>query len=200
MIQRMASNLTKYSIKHNWVDPSRAEWCCYAIEKRIGMLLFVLACTLIAAITDTWWRLFCFVLTFYLFRARLGGWHAKYLWFCQLLSIGIVVAIVTILGPTFEKTDQRVLISVNYILIFCTFILKPVYPEAAHFTKDIKIANTKYKNRLLIGLAVIQTLCLALRRPILFTYSFLGLVIADLSVILQICTQKKKGKSDYESD
>lgn len=193
MIQKIASNLTDYSIAHSWIDPSKAQWCRYALEKRLGMVFFAAMCCLLAAVTATWAELFSFVLIFYLFRQRLGGLHAKTFWSCQLISLGAMIAAVIMIGPILERASPTVLIGSDILLIVCTFFLKPVYPDSAHFSQAVRAANTKRKNQILLGLLLLQLLTLRLSGFLFLIYSFLGLAIADLSVLFQIHVQQKEG-------
>ena len=193
MIQKIASSLTDYSIERQWIDPSKAQWCRYALEKRLGMMLFAAMCCLLAAATATWVELFSFVLTFYLFRQRLGGLHAKTFWSCQLISLGTMIAAVILIGPILERASPTVLIGSDILLIVCTFFLKPVYPDSAHFTQEVRAANTKRKNQMLLELLLLQLFTLKLSGFLFLIYSFLGLAIADFSVLLQMHVQQKKG-------
>lgn len=193
MIQKIASELTDYSVAHSWIDSSKAQWCRYALEKRLGAMFFTAFCLLIAAVTATWIKLFSFVAVFYLFRKRLGGWHAKTFWTCQLLSFGTVITAVVIIGPIMEYTKLPFLICADILLSVFTCLLKPAYPASAHFSQEVRAANTKRKNQLLFGLILLQFLSLKLGQVLFLIYSCLGLAIADLSVLFQIYVQQKKG-------
>lgn len=190
MIQKIASNLTAYSIERQWIDPSKAQWCRYALEKRLGMMIFAAMCCLLAVVTAAWAELFSFVLVFYLFRQRLGGWHAKTFWSCQLISLGTLIAAVILIGPILEQADPSVLVGSDALLIACTYFLKPVYPASAHFSQEVRAANTKRKNQMLLGLLLLQLMILKLSGFLFLIYSSLGLVIADLSVLFQVHVQQ----------
>lgn len=193
MIQKIASNLTDYSIERQWIDPSKAQWCRYALEKQLGIMFFAAMCCLFAAVTATWAELFSFVLIFYLFRQRLGGLHAKTFWSCQLISLGTLIAAVTMIGPILEQAEPSVLIGSDTLFIACTYLLKPVYPASAHFSQEVRAANTKRKNQMLLGLLLLQFVSLKLSGFLFLIYSFLGLAIADLSVLFLMHVHQKKG-------
>lgn len=185
MIQKIASSLTVYSVSHNWISSSKTQWCQYALEKWLGMLVFVAICCLFAAITSTWIEVLIFTSVLYLFRRRLGGWHARTFCYCQLISIGTVIATILFIGPLLEFVAATTLIILDISIIICTYALRPIYPGSAHFTQDITLANTKKKDHLLLILVIFQCIFLKLDFSLFLTYSFLGLAIADISVLLQ---------------
>ena len=192
MIQKIASSLTEYSVSHHWISSSKVQWCQYALEKRLGIVFFIAICCLFAAITSTWVEVLIFTSVLYLFRRRLGGWHANNFYFCQLISVGTVIVTVLFIGPHLELVAPTVLIVLDIILIVCTYALKPVYPRSAHFTRDITLANAKKKNHLLLIIVLFQFFCLKLDFFLFLTYSLLGLVIADLSVLLQYYNTRRE--------
>lgn len=192
MIQKIASCLTEYSIDHCWVDPAKAQWCKYALEKQIAMFFFTFICFLIATVTSTWLELTSFVLTFYLFRQRLGGYHAKTFLSCQVVSLGSVAIVIMIIGPILEHLNSIALFILDAIIISYTYFLKPAYPDSVHFSQTIYSANRMRKNRMLLVLVFLQLLSLTLCNFTFFIYSLLGLAITDLSVIFQIHLQHQK--------
>lgn len=199
MIQKIASSLTEYSINRHWIASSKKQWCRYAIEKHLGLLLFASSCIFIAAITSTWLELFSFMLTFYFFRQRLGGCHANTFWSCQAVSIGTVVIVILIIGPILEQLNPIIIFGINALLILFTYYLKPAYPDSVHFSKSVCLANTKRKNQLLFLLIFLQLLNLAMSNSSFLIYSFLGLATTDFSVAFQIHLQQhKKGREKHE--
>lgn len=192
MIQKIASSLTEYSVSRNWISSSKTQWCQYALEKRLGMLVFISICCIFAAITSTWIEVLIFTLVLYLFRRRLGGWHARTFCSCQLISIGTVIATILSIGPLLELVATTTLIILDISVIICTYALRPIYPSSAHFTQDITLANTKKKNHLLLILVVFQCICLKLKYSLFLTYSLLGLAIADISVLLQYYNTRRE--------
>ena len=199
MLQKIALNLTEYSIKQKWIDPTQSQWCQYALEKRLGFIFFAMMCILLAAVIHEWVALFSFVVVFYVFRQKMGGWHAHSFWLCQLISLGTVIVAVVILGPLLEQVKPSVIISLDIPLIAWTYFLKPAYPPALHFSQKIREANTKRKNQMLLWLTIFQLLSLMLTGFSFLIYSILGLAIADLSVLVQMYKKYKKGCINHES-
>lgn len=185
MIQILAIRITEYAVAHQWIDSLHARWCNYAIEKWLGKLIFALLFVVAAIITDSFMELFVFICTFVLFRQRQGGWHSKHFWSCQIISIGMVLLIALIIGPCLEGLRNDFVTVASLLVVGGTFALKPAYPVQLHFSKAEKQANIKRRNHLLIGLCILQCLCFIGSFSSLIVYSFLGLAIADISVLLE---------------
>lgn len=185
MVQQFAASITQYSIAHEWIDASQREWCQYAMEKQLGKLLFGCISLLLMIFTQAWLPMMSFISVCFLFRERMGGWHANHVWSCQLLSIGAVISAVFILGPFIEPLDWWLMVCTDVIIVLVTLITPPVYPPEAHFSQEVKTANTKWKNRMLVCLIFLQFISLFICGTVFFVYSLIGLVFTDFSVLLQ---------------
>lgn len=185
MVQNLALKLTQYAIEHQWIRDSDVRWCQYAIEKHLSTLLFVAVCLIFAMSTGTILNTLVFILVFFIFRRRMGGWHTKHFWTCQLVSIGTVVMAVILVGPWLEQINPYIFIMADAFVILWMWKMKPNYCDSAHFTKEIQAANNKQKVRLLVDVVVFQVICFRLEKYSLLIYIFLGLTIAALSVMLE---------------
>lgn len=192
MLHNISEMITRYAVARNWIAPTKASWCQYAIEKKFGFIFYLIMCLLTAAATHSWIRTFIYILVFYLLRQRFGGWHAKSFCSCQLISLGTVILIIMVIGPLLEQIKFLTTFLINLLLIICSFFLPPQYPSTANFDKAIISANFKRKNQLLILLFIFQCTTIKLWQ-ITLIYSFLGLATTDLSVLLQYCLTQKKG-------
>ena len=185
MVQQIAASITRYSISRNWIDASQREWCQYAMEKQLGQLLFGCMSLLLMICTQTWLPMISFISVCYLFRARMGGWHAKHIWSCQLLSMGTVIVAVFVLGPIIEQINCHLLFCIDALIILATLIMPPIYPIEAHFSQSVKKANVKRKNQMLVCLLILQFISLLASGTEFILYSLIGLVFTDFSVFLQ---------------
>lgn len=192
MIKKLATSITRYSIMHNWIDHSHYAWCQYALEKELGKILFFSICLLWMKFTHTWFETSSFIFVFYLFRSRMGGWHAHQVWSCQLISIVLVIIVTFGVGPFIISKYQYLLIPLNITIIAATFFVSPVYPVEAHFTQAVKVSNKSRKNIMLLILIVLQGATIIILGPAFLTYSLLALLITDISVLLQYFTLKQK--------
>ncbi len=185
MLQKIAYKIATYSAARSWIDSSKIPWCQYALEKQLGALFFLALCVLLAIITSKWLELFTFVSVLYIFRQRLGGWHTKHFWSCQLVGLGVVIVSIKIVGPMLEALPSYAVLIINLIALFVAFFIRPVYPTSAHFPQEIRQANSKQKNRHLLILAILQCLSVAITLNRFLIYSCLGLTIVVASVMLE---------------
>ena len=193
MIKRFAALITKYSVTHNWIEGSQYAWCQYALEKQLAKTLFFFVCLLLVIFTHTWVEVGAFILVFYLFRSRMGGWHASHVWSCQLVSIALVIMITFIIGPIVKHLGQPTLITVDITIVTITFFVTPLYPVEAHFTQTVRTSNMTRKNVMLLILIILQGISMIALGPSFLAYSLLALLITDLSVLLQYLKTKKEG-------
>lgn len=193
MIKQFASVITQYSVTHDWIESSQYAWCQYALEKQLAKMLFFFVCIILVIFTHTWVETGSFILIFYLFRSRMGGWHANHVWSCQIISIALVIMITFVVGPFLECLRQPTLIVIDITIITVTFFVAPLYPVEAHFTQAVKISNMTRKNIMLLILMILQGISLVVSGPSFLTYSLLALLITDFSVLLQYFKLKKEG-------
>ena len=191
MVQQIAASITRYSISRNWIDDSQREWCQYAMEKQLGQLLFGCMSLVLMICTQTWLPMISFISVCYLFRARMGGWHARHIWSCQLLSMGTVIVAVFVLGPIIEQINCHLLFCIDALIILVTLIMPPIYPIEAHFSQSVKKANAKRKNQMLVCLLILQFISLLAGGTEFILYSLIGLVFTDFSVFLQYLNSKE---------
>lgn len=194
MVQTLATRLAEYAVAHQWIEASYRKWCSYAIEKWLGKLIFAALFIAVSILTNSLLRMLPFIFTFLLLRRRQGGWHANHFWSCQIISIGMVLFVEVMLGPAIEQIQNEILMISGVLLIVCTFALRPAYPTSAHFSDAEKHANLKRRNQLLIGILILACLAYAFSWFHQIAYIFLGLAIADVSVLLAHIYSRKDCK------
>lgn len=193
MVRQITTLVTQYAISRNWIDISQYDWCQYALEKQLGTTLFFFICLLLMVVTHKWFEMISFTFVFYCFRMRMGGYHANHVWSCQLISLGLVILFVFVIGSFMECICQPIVIAIDIVVICITYFAKPVYPMEVHFTPAIAVSNIKKKNKLLLGLAVSQIILLMMHGMLFLTYSLLALLITDVSVLFQYFKHQKEG-------
>lgn len=193
MVRQIATLVTQHSISRNWIDVSQCGWCQYALEKQLGKTLFFFICLLLMVVTHKWVEMISFTFVFYCFRMRMGGCHANHVWSCQLISLGLVILFIFVIGPFMECIWQPIIIAIDITAITITYFVRPVYPEEVHFTHAVAVSNTKKKNKLLLVLAVSHIIGLMMHSTLFLTYSLLALLITDVSVLLQYFKRQKEG-------
>ena len=193
MIKKLATSITQYSIMHNWIEHSQYAWCRYALEKELGKIPFSIICLVLMKFTNTWVAISSFVLVFCIFRSRMGGWHARHIWSCQLISVTLVVFVTFILGPFIECMQHSMIFALDIAIIGVTLFLSPVYPSEAHFSQEVKALNNSRKNVMLLVLLIFQGVDMVIAGPSFLIYSLVALLITDISVLLQYLKLKKEG-------
>ena len=102
-----------------------------------------------------------------------------------MLSFVLLVGVTLFIGPAVESIPLFAIIVIDTVIIIATYFVPPVYPMEAHFTQEIKRSNIQKKNTLLLILVVLQCLSMLISKLEFLSYSMLGLVFTDVSVLLQ---------------
>ena len=184
MIHDISDRLTRLVINNGWVSNDDFEWCSYALEKRISQILFLTVVMIWAAVRHLTIEALVFVIVFHSFRRRMGGWHAKHAWVCQLTSLALVILSVGYIGTFFLTINPNIIIVSDLLLLCYASFLKPEYPIQVHFTERETIGNIKKKNLLLLLILFLQCVTWIFLSVDIAVYSFVGLAVAVLSVIV----------------
>lgn len=182
-------------IARGWIEAQRKFWCAYAVEKKLISLCFFLLMIPFAVVLDVLPQATVFACAFYLLRRRYGGWHAPYAWLCQVISIALVLATTLFVGPVIMQLPLFAVWGMDAIVTAVAVIQPPVYPPQLHFDQEIKRANAKKKNLVLLVVLVFQ-LGLGIFVKTVLVYSLLAVLAGVISVyieILQQCIYRKNG-------
>lgn len=105
MIHAMSKRLTKTFFANGWIKDNQIDWCIYSIEKAISWCFFSTMILIYIVVSKKTMEVIFFTSVFCLFRRHLGGYHTRHHWTCQILSVGLVVAICSLIGPIAEKLN-----------------------------------------------------------------------------------------------
>ena len=195
MIHNAAARLAKASCERGWIDEENYEWCIYALEKRISVLLYIAVVLLWAGISGLLIEALSFLLPFYLIRRRIGGCHARSAGACFTLSILLVVFISLFVADISAYLPQVILILADAAAVITGLLIKPVYPPQAHFTSAEQLANNRRKNILLCTILLAQCISLCVHDLRIFTGSFCGVLFAVSTAVIQIKKNKRENLS-----
>ena len=195
MIHNAAARLARASCERGWIDEENCEWCIYALEKRISVLLYIAVVLLWAGIFGLLIETLSFLLPFYLIRRRIGGCHARSAGVCFTLSILLVVFVSLFVDDIAAYLPQTILILADAAAVITGLLIKPVYPPQAHFTSAEQLANNRRKNVLLCIIILAQCISLCVHDLRVFTGSFCGVLFAVFTAIIQITKNKKESQS-----
>ena len=148
--------IAEASISRGWIKAQDKLWCTYAVEKKLIALCFFLLMIPFALLLNVLPQTAVFSCVFYLLRRRFGGWHAPYAWLCQVISIALMLAVTLLAGPAMMKFPSLVIWGMDAVVMAIAIMRSPVYPPQLHFSQEIKRANAKKKNLLLIIVLALQ--------------------------------------------
>lgn len=190
--------IAEASISRGWIKAQDKLWCAYAVEKKLISLCFFMLMIPLAVVLDVLPQAAVFSCVFYLLRRRFGGWHAPYAWLCQVISIALVLAVTLLVGPAMMKFPSLVIWGMDAVVVAIAIMRPPVYPPQLHFDQEIKRANTKKKNLLLIIVLALQ-LGVGIFVKAVLVYSFFAVLAGVISVYIEILQQRIYRKKDsYE--
>lgn len=163
MYHKLAKFGANMCLHRQWISKSQLEWCVYALEKWINSLSTFFFSLILSVPTGKCVQTFAFFLTFFSLRRRLGGWHAKHAWSCQMTGIILMLFVVYLLGPKLEGLDTRLLAIMDILSLFLCLVATPVYPPQLSFTSSAVRHNKRKKNTTLVVIILIQIFSLFFR-------------------------------------
>ena len=190
-MHRLACQIAAYSVKRSWIDSDERAICCYSLERRLLLIVFLLVQVLIYAAVGKIPEAFIYITVVLLFRRRIGGIHANSAWLCQVISTALVLVSVFIIGPLVDKFPAKVICVCDTLLILSLFLIRPFYPVQVHFSQHDIEGNIRKKNILLIFLIMVQALTANWLGMLFITYSSLGLLLVILTVLIGKLCEKK---------
>lgn len=198
MIRQVADHLAEIFFERKWVDEELRDWCVYTLEKWLGVLLFFLSVTLWMLVSGRCLETLSFLVPFYLLRRRIGGYHTKKPSTCFFASIGLVVLVSTFLGTWLAALPERVLFSMDALVILLVLILEPAYPPQLNFNEEDKRANLMRKNILTVCILMFQIFTILFLDIRYISYSFCGISFVLITVVIQ--KNIIKGESSNEKN
>lgn len=196
MIQKSAVWLSNVFCERGWIDLDSYDWCVYALEKRLGLLLFISAVALWMGISGLYVESMAFLIPFYFLRRRMGGCHAKSACVCFFISIGLVIFSSLFIGKIFLAFSTSFLIALDLTIISLAMISQPAYPPQVHFSQQETVANFRRKNHLLLFILMIQLLSITIFDNRILAYSQCGIVLCIITVLIE----KQKGRLNNEKN
>ena len=181
MIHAMSKRLTKTFFANGWIKGDQIDWCIYSIEKAISWCFFSTIVLIYVLISKKTMEVIFFPSVFCLFRRHLGGYHTRHHWTCQILSVGLVLAICSLIGPIAEKLNFGFLLFANGCALIILFLIKPSFPKQMNLTSDEEKFHKRKVKELVVACAGMQCL-IALLNKNAYVYTLLGLIAVIISV------------------
>lgn len=198
MYNKVSEKVTLYLVSRNLITEDRTPWCKYVLIRWMTTVQLYLLLLIIALVFGHVLELLCFCFSLLSLRRRVGGWHAKKAWVCQLLSVFTPLIFVYLLGPTMEGFPSWATAAWCLPVNITLFILKPLYPPQTYFDETIRSANDHKKKCLLILIVAIQFISIPLIGWNVMIYCSLGVSVVLLSLVAEVGKQKYEGGLDNE--
>lgn len=195
MIHQLSGRIAACFLKHDLIDRQLLPHLQYKIEILLQSLPFVLCLTFLAVLTKRYGELAIFTITVCLLRRRMGGWHAPSPGLCFVMSLGIVILSVFVLGPLFLRMPTGMGALLCLLLDIFALHMTPAYPPQMHLDAAERSANIRRTKRLLWILLVAQSIAFFIPCPLILAYTFLGLAITVMAVLLEKIKLNKGVKS-----
>ena len=189
MTQKFVSSLTSIFLRKGWIRKQDIPYCRYSLEFLFGKVSFFVLLLITCTVLGCHKEAITFSVVLLSFRRRMGGWHAKHPWLCQIISIGLVILSISVLGPQLTKLQPPAIIAINCVTILISFFLPPAFPPQLHLNQEEKNANVQKKNQMLILLSTLQPILVFLFSPTILVFSSLGLFFGISSVLIEKASQ-----------
>lgn len=168
-MRNCVNKLVTICLRYGIVSSNQVIWLRYSLEKRILSSIGLIPFIFIALNITDLGGAFGFILSFYLLRSRVNGYHARTLWGCLLVSLGSEFLFLLLLYPLLTPTVAILLTCI------CSVVLI--------MTAPYKHTNMHYSNEEVV----------ALRRSIKIRVIILTSTLLVLSFLQ--CTSLSKGLS-----
>ena len=192
MIHREAERLTSFCASRGWLDAEYYEWCIYAIEKRLCILLFSIIVVIWSLLSKLYLETVILSLTLYTLRSRFGGWHAKSLSLCLVISTGLISGSSMLSFIVSRYISKEHLLIVGMIVTCVGLNLDPVYPSQTHVTQEEAEINKRKKNKLLILIFFVQLLLSLFNLQQISASIFFSITISVFSVVIEKMIQRRE--------
>lgn len=148
MLNRAAQKLSISLYYRNYITSEEFDWCTYVIEKLILRTTFLTFTVAWILLTSSIVATLVSISVFCLYRSKTGGYHAKCVAVCLLLSFLLVVSCEPAINALI-KLPRVVFWTVNAIIILLGYFIKPVYPAEAEISNEDAVANNKAKRAII---------------------------------------------------
>lgn len=191
MIQKISKRITQHMQKKGWISDEDAIWSIYVLEKRLSITVYVCFVLAYSFLINKPVEVSAFVITSFLLRRRMGGWHAPSHVLCQLISILIVVVVTTL--AHYLCLNNIILRSLSVMIItILLLITKPIYPLNAEFSPEVVIANNARKNHIVLILFLVQIITVVLNLASILFFILSAEYTVYLAAVIEFIKQNRK--------
>ena len=139
-MHRLFVRFTDLCLEKQIITQTQAPWFLYALEKRVLTVLFTIPFLVLAILLSSVSCGFFFFTSFYCLRKYIGGFHAKSVLGCLVISLLCEIAIFTLIYPILNTAAAFCSILVCVAVIY---ILAPYKHPNMHLTEEEAAACRK---------------------------------------------------------
>lgn len=195
MLHSFATKVAMMSLNRKLIRYDRFEWCVYCLEKLFLKLIFAFWLTLLAITTKRYIEIIAFLAGFLPMRSKLGGWHAKRVWVCQVISLLLIFLLCCVLPVYIYRIPKSVAAIGALGALGIAFAAKPVYSPQLHFNDQVREANYCKKNKVMVIITVIQVIFMITNKAYIVCYLTIGVLVSLASLLIEHIIQAQKGGS-----
>ena len=199
MLHSLATRVATIALNRRLICKDRFAWCVYCLEKLLLKLLFVVWLILLVLVTKRYVEIIAFLTGFLPLRSKLGGWHAKRAWVCQVVSFLLILGLCCVLSAYISNIPNVISACIAFCVLIAAFIAKPVYSPQLHFDSQIRDANFHKKNKIILIIFIVQIICFVTHKVVIFDYLTLGVLIPLVSLLIEHIIQHLEGGETDES-
>lgn len=188
--------LVQYCVSHGYVSEDQRAWLRYGIEKRLYTLIGSIPFFIIAVILTDYISALCFVGSFYCWRRRTNGFHAKTVYGCLSLSLAIEMMLLLGLYPLLTPKVEVFLV---FICVVVILIVAPFNDKRVHFTNAEVVAVKKYIRYTATWLGILFVITIAVEQDSAARGLTAGTVMATSMLGLAYFTKWRK-KDEHNSN
>lgn len=189
MLHSFATKAATAALNRKLISEDRFEWCVYCLEKLLLKLVFVFWLTLLAVITKRYVEISAFLAGFLPMRSKLGGWHAKRAWLCQVISLFLIFLLCCVLPVYIYRIPKSVVAIGTLGALGVAFAAKPIYPPQLHFDDQVREANFHKKNGIVLMMALVQVIFIITDKVHNASYLTMGVLVSMASLLIEYTLQ-----------
>ena len=151
-MHQLSSKISRYCVEHEIIDQCDMSWFTYGIEKRISTITVAIPFILIAFLISDYRAALSFFCAYFFVKKHLGGFHAKTVWGCILLSLVSELIFLGIVCPALSPASILCIMGISLISVFCFAPYN--HPDLHLADEEIVACKKSCRFRIVIAVAV----------------------------------------------
>lgn len=181
-----------YSLKNGIVTENNLPWFRYGIEKRLTTIVVMIPFFILAVLLTNIYVTCVFLLSFYLLRSRMNGYHANKFTRCFIHSLLLEVVCLLLIYPLLNQISVYALSIICFTLIF---ILAPYNHPNMHLNKE-EVTACRISSRIRVS-------CITICNIIVCALGYLdcakGILLGTMMAVYLLClAYLRKGGTKHE--